>query len=81
MDEARVRDRLLAILSTMTKKPLEYTPGADIFEHYKLDSLDQIEFLFNVESDFGVKIEDESFEEQGLRKFDNLVAHLAAQAH
>jgi acyl carrier protein len=76
----QVRDRLLAILKKMTKKPLEYAPNADIFEDYELDSLDQIEFLFNVEAEFGVKIEDETFEEKGLRNFDSLVGHLAAGA-
>jgi acyl carrier protein len=71
-----VRDQLLTILSGMLETPPVYAPGADIFEDFGLDSLDQIEFLFNIEEQFGVKIVDETFEEQGLRQFDRLVAHL-----
>jgi len=75
-NESDVRDRLMTILSGMLEKPPEYTPGADIFEDFGLDSLDQIEFLYSIEQAFGVKIADETFEEQGLREFDRLVAHL-----
>jgi len=36
---------------------------------------------FNIEQAFSIKIEDDTFEEQGLRQFDQLVDHLhAAQA-
>jgi acyl carrier protein len=75
--EAEVRDALMTILSGLIEEPPKYVPGADIFEDFGLDSLDQIEFLFNVEQQFGVKIVDETFEEQGLRQFDRLVAYLA----
>jgi acyl carrier protein len=78
-NELEVRNRLLGILSGMLEKPPEYAPGADIFEDFGLDSLDQIEFLFSIEQAFGVKIADETFEEQGLRQFDRLVAHLEEQ--
>ena len=77
-NESEVRDQLLAILSAMLDEPPHYAPGADIFEDFGLDSLDQIEFLFSIEEKFGVKIADETFEEQGLRKFDQLVSHLVA---
>lgn len=75
-DELEVRGRVLTILSKMLEEPPQYAPGADLFEDFGLDSLDQIEFLFNLEEAFGVKIEDEVFEENGLRKFDRLVAYL-----
>lgn len=78
-NETEVRNRLMTILSRMLETPPQYAPGADIFEDFGLDSLDQIEFLFNVEQQFGVKIVDETFEEQGLRQFDRLVAHLVEQ--
>lgn len=77
--EVEVRDQLLKILAGMLEEPPVYRPGADIFEDFGLDSLDQIEFLFNIEQAFGVKIADETFEEQGLRQFDQLVAHLVEQ--
>lgn len=78
--EPEVRDKLLEILSGMLDDPPQYQPGADIFEDFGLDSLDQIEFLFKIEESFGVKIEDETFEEAGLRQFDQLVAYLSASA-
>lgn len=79
MTQDQVRDQLLAILKSMDKEAV-YKPGADIFEDLGLDSLDQIEFLFNIEQKFGVKIEDETFEDQELRSFDKLVAHLEEHA-
>lgn len=78
-NEIEVRNQLLTILSRMLETPPHYAPGADIFEDFGLDSLDQIEFLFSVEQQFGVKIVDETFEEQGLRQFDRLVSHLVEQ--
>lgn len=77
--EVEVRDQLLGILAGMLEEPPEYRAGADIFEDFGLDSLDQIEFLFNIEQAFGLKIADETFEEEGLRQFDQLVAHLVEQ--
>ena len=77
--EAQVRDQLISILSGMLEEPPQYQPGADIFEDFGLDSLDQIECLFNIEQAFGVKIADETFEDEGLRQFDKLVAHLVEQ--
>jgi len=77
--DAEVRGKLLEILSGMLEEPPEYKAGADIFEDFGLDSLDQIEFLFNIEQAFGVKIADETFEDEGLRQFDKLVAHLVEQ--
>ena len=76
MTTEEVRDRLLRILSSMFEEPPVYSPGADIFDDLGLDSLDQIEFLYNVEGEFAVKIDDETFEEQELRQFDRLVAYL-----
>jgi acyl carrier protein len=75
-NELEVRSQLLSILSRLLDDPPGYAPGADIFEDFGLDSLDQIEFLFSIEEAFGLKITDETFEEQGLRQFDRLVAHL-----
>jgi len=79
-NEAEVRDQLLKVLAGMEKQ-CEYTPNADIFEDFGLDSLDQIEFLYNVETAFGVKIEEETFEQRELRNFDRLVAYLAETLH
>jgi acyl carrier protein len=75
-NETEVRTQLLAILARLLHEPPKYAPDADIFDDFGLDSLDQIEFVFGVEEKFGVKIEDETFEEQGFRNFDKLVAHL-----
>lgn len=79
MTQEEVRAGLVAVLKSMDKE-CDGRQGADIFEDFGLDSLDQIEFLFNIEQKFGVKIEDDTFEDQGLRAFDKLVEHLAALA-
>lgn len=79
MNQTEARAKLIEILGSMGKQ-CEYVPNADIFKEYGLDSLDQIEFLYNVEERFGVKIEEEAFEELGLRKFDALVDYLIQQA-
>ncbi len=76
INHAEVRTELLKVLAGMDKQ-CEYVPNADIFEDFGLDSLDQIEFLYNVEATFGVKIEEETFEQQELRNFDRLVTYLA----
>lgn len=74
-----VRNDLLAVLASMDKQ-CEYKPNADIFEDFGLDSLDQIEFLYNVEAKFGVKIEEEVFADQDLRNFDKLTRYLQGQS-
>lgn len=79
-NESDVRNQLVSILTGLLHEPPTYAPGADIFDDLGLDSLDQIEFLFNIETKFGVKIEDETFEELGLRNFDRLVSHLMERA-
>jgi acyl carrier protein len=79
-NESDVRNQLVAILTGLLPEAPTYAPGRDIFDDYGLDSLDQIEFLFSVEAKFGVKIEDETFEEKGLRNFDSLVSYLVEQA-
>jgi acyl carrier protein len=76
MSEQDLRDRLLAILSNILDEPPVYAQGADIFDDFRLDSLDQMEFLYAVEEEFTLKIDDETFEEQELRKFDRLVRYL-----
>jgi acyl carrier protein len=74
--ETEVRDQILSIISGLVDEPPKYVPGADIFEDFGLDSLGQIELLFTIEQQFDVKIVDETFEQEGLRQFDRLVAHL-----
>jgi len=77
MSQDEARETLLQILREMDKE-CEYKPGADIFEDFGLDSLDQLEFLFNIEQRFGTKIDDETFEDAELRQFDKLVDYLLA---
>jgi len=77
--DVEVRRDLLAVLTSMDK-PCEYKPDADIFEDFGLDSLDQIEFLYNVEAKFGVKIEEEVFADEDLRNFDKLTRFLQARS-
>lgn len=76
LSEEEVRNKLLKSLADILESPPEYKPGADIFEDFGLDSLDQIGFMFSIEQSFGIEIVDETFEEQGLRQFDKLVQHL-----
>ena len=78
--EVDVRNDLLAVLASMDKQ-CEYKPDADIFEDFGLDSLDQIEFLYNVESKFGVKIEEETFADDDLRNFDKLTRFLISRSN
>ena len=75
-----VREMLRTILAAIRDEMPPDRPGMDIFVDYGLDSLDQIEFVFQVEEQFHVSIDDVDFATGELRQFDQLVEYLAQTA-
>lgn len=63
-------------VKTLKKDPATLTPGASLKEDLKLDSLDMIEVVYEVEDAFDVQIPEDRIRE--IRTFDQIVEGLHA---
>ena len=54
-----VQDRVLRVIATTTRKPLEAVRADSTFEELGIDSLDRLNILFELEGEFDIEIKDE----------------------
>lgn len=54
-----VQDRVLKVIATSKRIPLETVTPDSSFESLGIDSLDRLNILFDLESEFDIEIEDE----------------------
>jgi acyl carrier protein len=54
-----IQDRVLRVIATTRRVPLETVRPDSTFEELGIDSLDRINILFELESEFDVEIDDE----------------------
>ena len=54
-----IRDRVLRVIATTKRIPLEMVRPESSFESLGIDSLDRLNILFDLESEFDIEIDDE----------------------
>ncbi len=54
-----IQDRVLRVIATTRRVPLETVRPNSTFEELGIDSLDRINILFELEGEFDIQIEDE----------------------
>jgi len=75
-----IKNKIETILKKI-KSSVEYSDDLNLRSDLNLDSLDVIEFLFEVESQLNVKIPEEDIDEKGLFILGNLCAYVQANSH
>ncbi len=59
MTEPSIQDRVLKVVATSKRIPLESVRPDSSFESLGIDSLDRLNILFDLESEFDIEIDDE----------------------
>ncbi|HTW44372.1 MAG TPA: phosphopantetheine-binding protein [Acidobacteriaceae bacterium] len=59
MSTPTVQDRVLKVIATSKRIPLETVTPDSSFESLGIDSLDRLNILFDLESEFDIEIDDE----------------------
>ncbi len=54
-----IQDRVLSVIATTKRVPLESVKPDSTFEALGIDSLDRLNILFDLESEFDIEIDDE----------------------
>ncbi len=54
-----IQDRVLRVIATTKRIPLETVKADSSFESLGIDSLDRLNILFDLESEFDIEIDDE----------------------
>jgi acyl carrier protein len=54
-----IQDRVLRVIATTRRVPLETVRADSTFEELGIDSLDRINILFELEGEFDIEIDDE----------------------
>lgn len=54
-----IQDRVLRVIATTCRKPLESVRPESTFEELGIDSLDRLNTLFELEGEFDIQIDDE----------------------
>jgi len=54
-----IQDRVLKVIATSKRIPLESVQPDSTFEALNIDSLDRLNILFDLESEFDIEIDDE----------------------
>lgn len=59
MTDQTIQDRVLKVIATSKRIPLESVQPDSSFESLGIDSLDRLNILFDLESEFDIEINDE----------------------
>lgn len=59
MPDTSIQDRVLKVIATTKRIPLESVQPDSSFESLGIDSLDRLNILFDLESEFDIEINDE----------------------
>lgn len=72
-----IQDRVLRVISTTQRIPLERVRPDSTFEELGIDSMDSINILFDLESEFEIEIKDEDAKKiRTIREMVDGVAYL-----
>ena len=64
-----VQERVLKVIATSKRIPLEAVKPESSFEELNIDSLDRLNILFDLESEFEIEIDDEQAKQvQNIRE-------------
>jgi acyl carrier protein len=67
-----IEDRVLRVIATTQRLPLERVKPDSTFEELGIDSMDSINILFDLESEFDIEINDEDAKK--IRTINEMVA-------
>lgn len=59
MTDLNIQDRVLKVIATSKRIPIEDVQPDSSFESLNIDSLDRLNILFDLESEFDIEIDDE----------------------
>ena len=71
-----IQDRVLKIIANTRRLPLESVRPDSSFEELGIDSLDRLNILFDLESEFDIEIDDEQ-----AKKVQNIPEMIAGVTH
>lgn len=71
-----IQDRVLKIIANTRRLPLESVRPDSSFEELGIDSLDRLNILFDLESEFDIEIDDEE-----AKKVQNIPQMIAGVTH
>jgi acyl carrier protein len=72
-----IQDRVLKVIATSKRIPLESVGPDSSFESLNIDSLDRLNILFDLESEFEIEIDDEQAKQvQNIHEMIEGVTHL-----
>lgn len=77
MSDQTVQDRVLKVIATTKRIPLEEVRPDSSFESLGIDSLDRLNILFGLESEFDLEIDDEQAKHiQNIHEMVEGITHL-----
>ena len=72
-----VQDRVLRVIATKQRIPLESVTPESTFEQLNIDSLDRLNLLFELEGEFDIQIDDEQAKQvTDIRQMIDGIEHL-----
>lgn len=77
-----IQDRVLRVIATTKRVPLDTVAPDSSFEALGIDSLDRLNILFDLESEFDIEIDDEDAKQVSSiqQMIDGITAVVAAKA-
>lgn len=77
MPNQTIQDRVLKVIATSKRIPIESVQPDSSFESLGIDSLDRLNILFDLESEFDIEIDDEEAKQvQNIHEMVEGVTHL-----